>query len=74
MFLSSHHFLRLCFLLLQLTLFIFKMFKNHSAFVLTEEVAVAEEEDGELCKTGISFTGMIGKLPVSGQQWKYCYT
>lgn len=28
----------------------------------------AVEEDGELFKTGISFTGMIGKLSLSGQQ------
>ena len=55
-------------------LFIFKIFKSRSAFVFTEEVAAAVEEDGELFKTGISFTGMIGKLSVSGQQWKYSYT
>lgn len=48
----------------------FKIFKSHSAFVFTEEVVVEEEEDGELFKTGISFTGTIGKLSVSGQQWK----
>lgn len=27
-------------------------------------------EDGELFKTGISFTGIIGKLLVSGHQWE----
>lgn len=54
-------------------MFIFKIFKSHSAFVFTEVVVVEEEEDGELFKTGISFTGMIGKLSVSGQQWKYSY-
>lgn len=52
-------------------LFIFSTLKTHSAFVFTEEAAVVEEEDGELFKKGISFTGMAGKLSASGQRWEY---
>jgi len=33
-----------------------------------------EEEDGELFKTEISFTGMPGKLLVSGKKWKHSST
>ncbi|KAK2538219.1 Tra2b [Columba guinea] len=36
-----------------------------------KEAAVVEEEDGELFKKGISFTGMAGKLSASGQRWEY---
>lgn len=45
-------------------------FQNWSVSVFTEEVAEEEEEDGELFKTEISFTGMPGKLLVSGKKWK----
>lgn len=55
-------------------LFIIKNFKSHSAFVFTEGVAAVAEEDGELFKTGINFTGMTAKLSVSSQEWKYSPT
>lgn len=45
-------------------------FQNCSASVFTEEEVEEEEEDGELFKTEISFTGMPGKLLVSGKKWK----
>lgn len=58
---SCLHIIFLCLLMLfactMKFFFIFEIFKSDSAFVFTEEEVVEEEEDGELFKTGISFTG-----------------